>query len=78
MKKNTRDVGNLDIEIGARIRHQRHKKGLSARNLGNLVEVTSEQIIKYERGINRISASRLFRVAKALNTPIAFFLKNLL
>lgn len=61
----------VDIAVGARIRLLRKVRGMSQQALANAVGVTFQQIQKYERGANRVSASMLSRMAAALDTPVA-------
>jgi transcriptional regulator with XRE-family HTH domain len=62
-----------DAEIGQRVRALRLQRGLSQTELGNLIEVTFQQVQKYEKGANRISAGRLQRIAEVLGVPVAHF-----
>jgi transcriptional regulator with XRE-family HTH domain len=62
-----------DAEVGKRVRTLRLQRGLSQTELGNLISVTFQQVQKYEKGTNRISAGRLQRIAEVLTVPIAFF-----
>lgn len=64
---------DLDSHVGARIRLRRTMLGLSQEKLGEAIGLTFQQIQKYERGANRVSASRLFDIAKVLDVPIGFF-----
>lgn len=66
-----------DQLIGARIRERRIMLGLTQREFSDLLGVTYQQVHKYERGINSISAGQLFEIASASNTPIAYFFENL-
>jgi transcriptional regulator with XRE-family HTH domain len=67
LKDNT---ANTDILIGSRIRHFRHAQGLSQTDLANKLGITFQQLQKYEKGANRISASALILLCKALGiTP---------
>ena len=61
----------VDIAVGARIRLLRKVRGLSQQALAEAAGVTFQQIQKYERGANRVSASMLARIAQALDTPVA-------
>src|ERR1700710_458324 len=61
----------IDIAVGARIRLLRKVRGLSQQALAEAAGVTFQQIQKYERGANRVSASMLSRIAGALDTPVA-------
>ena len=63
-----------DSEIGRRIRLRRMELGISQTDLGNVVGITFQQIQKYERGTNRIAATRLRQIAQKLEVPISFFL----
>src|SRR5215471_18672638 len=62
-----------DAEIGQRVRALRLQRGLSQTELGNLISVTFQQVQKYEKGANRISAGRLQRVAEVLGVPVVYF-----
>jgi len=62
-----------DAEIGLRVRTLRLQRGLSQTELGNLISVTFQQVQKYEKGANRISAGRLQRIAEVLGVPVSFF-----
>ncbi|AQS85385.1 MAG: helix-turn-helix transcriptional regulator [Acetobacter aceti] len=64
---------DLDAHVGARIRLRRTMLGMSQEKLGEAISLTFQQIQKYERGTNRVSASRLFEIAKVLDVPIGFF-----
>lgn len=63
----------LDAEIGKRVRTLRLQRGLSQTELGSLINVTFQQVQKYEKGTNRISAGRLQRIAEVLSVPVSFF-----
>jgi len=67
----------VDVHVGSRVRFRRHVMGMSQTELGEQIGVTFQQIQKYERGTNRISASRLFMIANILNAPIEFFFAGL-
>lgn len=64
---------NIDLIIGKRVRMRRTILGLSQEALGDALGVTFQQIQKYERGVNRISASRLYELAQVLAVPVTFF-----
>jgi transcriptional regulator with XRE-family HTH domain len=63
----------LDIEVGQRVRTFRLQKGLSQEKLGDRLGLTFQQVQKYEKGTNRISAGRLQRIANVLGIPISDF-----
>jgi transcriptional regulator with XRE-family HTH domain len=67
----------IDVHVGARIRERRILLGLTQQQLTALIGVTYQQMHKYERGINRVSASRLYDIACALNAPIGYFYEGL-
>ncbi len=62
-----------DAEIGLRVRTLRLQRGLSQTELGSLINVTFQQVQKYEKGANRISAGRLQHIAEVLGVPVSFF-----
>src|SRR3712207_9226934 len=66
-----------DRHVGARIRERRIMMGLSQQQLARMVGVTYQQAHKYERGLNRISAGRLFEIAQVLDVPVSFFFEGL-
>ena len=67
---------STDIEIGLKIKEARIIAGKSQEQLGNIVGVTFQQIQKYENATNRVSASRLFYISKALNVNINYFFEK--
>ena len=63
----------VDVLVGARVRLRRNMLGLSQEKLGEALGLTFQQVQKYERGANRISASRLFQLSRILDVPVRFF-----
>ena len=63
----------VDIQLGQKLRARRVELGLSQEELANAIGITFQQIQKYERGINRISASRLHDIANSMNIDIGYF-----
>ncbi|MEJ0063400.1 MAG: helix-turn-helix transcriptional regulator [Alphaproteobacteria bacterium] len=63
----------IDIHVGQRLRQRRMLLGMSQEKLGDAVRLTFQQIQKYERGANRMGASRLFRIAQILSVPVSYF-----
>jgi transcriptional regulator with XRE-family HTH domain len=63
----------VDVHVGRRLREMRLLRGLSQSALGKRLGVTFQQIQKYERGANRLSASMLWHAAEALNVPVSSF-----
>ncbi|QEE12685.1 helix-turn-helix domain-containing protein [Bartonella krasnovii] len=73
----TKNPNFNDISIGKRIRHRRISMRLSQKELGSHLGVSFQQIQKYEKGLNRVSAGRLQEIANALEVPITFFYANI-
>ena len=67
----------VDAHVGKRVRHRRWMMGMTQQQLGEKVGIKFQQIQKYETGMNRISASRLWDIANALDVPINFFFEGL-
>ncbi len=67
----------IDIHVGARVRLRRHLLGMNQTKLAGAVGVTYQQIQKYEKGTDRIFASRLFNLGRALDVPVSFFFEDL-
>ena len=72
-EKSSRRPNPIDIHVGSRVRLQRMLRGISQEKLGERLGLTFQQIQKYEKGVNRIGASRLFDLASVLGVPIQFF-----
>jgi transcriptional regulator with XRE-family HTH domain len=72
-----RDPNYIDVHVGSRIRMRRQLISMSQEKLGELLGITFQQIQKYEKGSNRISASRLYYAAKTLGVPVSFFFEGL-
>jgi len=63
----------VDVHVGSRIRLRRTLLGLSQDKLGQALGLTFQQVQKYERGANRVGASRLFELSRILDVPVSFF-----
>jgi transcriptional regulator with XRE-family HTH domain len=72
-EKGSRRPNPIDVHVGSRVRFRRMLLGMSQEKLGEKLGLTFQQIQKYEKGINRIGASRLFDLAQVLGVPIQFF-----
>lgn len=72
-----RDPNFVDVHVGSRLRMRRQLVGMSQEKLGELLGITFQQVQKYEKGANRISASRLYFAAKILAIPVQFFFEDL-
>ena len=68
---------DTDRHVGARIRERRVELGLSQHQMAALIGVTYQQAHKYESGINRVSAGRLFDIAQVLKVPVGYFFEQL-
>jgi transcriptional regulator with XRE-family HTH domain len=66
----------VDVHVGNRLRQKRALMGMSQEKLAESIDLTFQQIQKYERGANRISASRLYQLSKILNVPISYFFEK--
>lgn len=70
-------ANDTDRYVGTRIRERRIMLGLSQQQMADLIGVTYQQAHKYERGINRISAGRLYEIASVLKVPVGYFYEGL-
>lgn len=75
-RTSTGEPNPIDIHVGNRIRLRRTVLGLSQDQLGSLLGLTFQQIQKYERGVNRVSASRIWDVANVLDVDVSFFFEE--
>lgn len=71
------DANPVDVYVGKRIRLRRNLMGLSQDKLAQMLGMTFQQVQKYERGMNRVSASRLWDLSKILNVPVNFFFEEM-
>ena len=67
----------MDVHVGLRVRLRRKQLGLSQERLAEGLGLTFQQVQKYERGTNRISASKLFEISRILEVPIAYFFEGI-
>ncbi|HUC62087.1 MAG TPA: helix-turn-helix transcriptional regulator [Alphaproteobacteria bacterium] len=67
----------VDIHVGSRVRLRRTMLGMSQEKLGDAIGLTFQQVQKYERGANRIGASRLFELSRVLDVPVSFFFDDM-
>ena len=72
-----RSTAAIDDHVGARIRERRIMLGLTQQQLAEMIGVTYQQAHKYERGINRVSAGRLYEIAQVLSVPVGYFFDGL-
>src|SRR5437870_13857630 len=76
-RRSTGRTQDIDHHVGARVRERRIMLGLTQQQLADLIGVTYQQAHKYERGINRVSAGRLYEIAQVLSVPIGYFFDGL-
>ncbi len=74
--ENKKKPNPIDIHVGSRVRLRRTMLGMSQEKLGESLGITFQQIQKYEKGTNRVGASRLQQIARVLNTPVSFFFED--
>src|SRR6201998_3236858 len=67
----------IDVHVGGRVRLRRTLLGMSQEKLGEAIGLTFQQVQKYERGANRIGASRLFDLSRVLDVPVSFFFDDI-
>ena len=73
MVENKKKPNPIDIHVGSRIRLRRNMLGISQEKLGESLGITFQQIQKYEKGTNRVGASRLQAISSILGVPVSFF-----
>ena len=73
---NKKQPNPIDIHVGSRVRLRRMMLGMSQEKLGESLGITFQQIQKYEKGTNRIGASRLQHIARVLTVPVSFFFED--
>ena len=70
-------MDDIDIHVGKRLRRRRRLMGMTQQNLGDAIGTRFQQVQKYECGANRLTASRLHRIATALRVPASYFFEGL-
>ena len=76
-KQSRAQANAVDTHVGQRIRDKRNERGLSQTEVANALGVTFQQVQKYERGTNRVGASRLFDLSRILSVPVQYFFEGL-
>lgn len=71
--RSVRKANPIDMHVGTRVRLRRVLLGMSQEKLGELLGLTFQQVQKYEKGVNRIGASRLYDLSKVLDVPVQYF-----
>jgi transcriptional regulator with XRE-family HTH domain len=75
-RRSKRRAGPWDVEVGRRIRARRLDRGMSQSALADQIDLTFQQVQKYENGMNRVGAGRLQQIAEALDVPPSFFFRD--
>jgi len=76
-ERGSRRANLIDAHVGSRVRLRRLLLGMSQEKLGESLGLTFQQVQKYEKGVNRVGASRLFDLSQVLNVPVQFFYDEL-
>ncbi len=76
MTENKKKPNPIDTHVGSRVRLRRNMIGMSQERLGESLGITFQQIQKYEKGTNRVGASRLQAIASILGVPVSFFFED--
>ncbi|MCV0395047.1 MAG: helix-turn-helix domain-containing protein [Rhizobiaceae bacterium] len=76
MVQNKKKPNPIDTHVGSRIRLRRNMLGMSQEKLGDSLGITFQQIQKYEKGLNRVGASRLQAIASIMGVPVAYFFED--
>jgi transcriptional regulator with XRE-family HTH domain len=76
-EKRTTNPDPIDVHVGIRLRLRRNLLGLSQEKLSKVCGLTFQQIQKYERGTNRMGASRLYQLAKGMDVPVSYFFEEM-
>ncbi|HEV7415199.1 helix-turn-helix domain-containing protein [Tianweitania sediminis] len=76
MTENKKRPNPIDIHVGSRIRLRRNMIGMSQEKLGEQLGITFQQIQKYEKGTNRVGASRLQAIGGIMNVPVSYFFED--
>jgi transcriptional regulator with XRE-family HTH domain len=75
-EKGSRRASTIDVHVGGRVRLRRMVLGMSQEKLGEQLGLTFQQVQKYEKGVNRIGAGRLFDLSHVLGVPVQFFYED--
>lgn len=70
-------VTNVDAHVGKKLKLRRINLGLSQQELGKLLNITFQQIQKYEKGVNRVSSGKLYELSKVLDAPVTYFFEGI-
>jgi transcriptional regulator with XRE-family HTH domain len=73
-----KQANSIDAQVGNRVRLRRMLVGMSQEKLGEMLGLTFQQVQKYEKGVNRIGAGRLYRVGQILGVPVSYFYEDVM
>ena len=73
-----KQANSIDAQVGNRVRLRRMLVGMSQEKLGELLGLTFQQVQKYEKGVNRIGAGRLYHVGQILGVPVSYFYEDVM
>ncbi len=73
----TKRFGKVDAHVGRRVRERRREIGMSQGKLGNALGISFQQVQKYEIGLNRVAAGRLWDIAKLLEVDVGYFFEGI-
>src|ERR1700752_933156 len=76
-RRKTDKPNPIDVHVGSRVRLRRTLLGMSQEKLGEAIGLTFQQVQKYERGANRVGASRLYDLSRVLDVPVSFFFDDI-
>lgn len=77
MPKQLRSPSNVDRHVGRQLRARRNQLGMSQTDAGNVIGVSFQQIQKYEKGTNRLSAGHLYQLSQTFDVPVGYFFRGL-
>ncbi len=77
IRKTKGTPNEIDVHVGKRLRVRRSLLGFSQEKLANLIGLTFQQVQKYERGTNRVSAGRLYEISRILDVPVSYFFEQI-
>jgi transcriptional regulator with XRE-family HTH domain len=77
LEQGIRKPSPVDVHVGAQVRQRRVMQGMTQTDLGDALGLTFQQVQKYEKGVNRVGSSRLFKLSQVLDVPIGYFFEDM-
>jgi len=77
LEQGKRQPSPVDVHVGAQVRQRRVMQGMTQTDLGDALGLTFQQVQKYEKGVNRVGSSRLFKLSQVLDVPIGYFFEDM-